>query len=218
MKKLIIWAALLCLLLTACTQQNTPTGSVTTVPSDPWISDHDFLALEDMDSYKKFIQAADLPDNFVYYESLTALGEFNGLLILSPKTDDYEALEYSEYVYLFQDANGYELTLWVGSERTEKAPVASEYQGDMRVISTTGEALTGSVFRNGVEYRYHGGKLSYISWESNGIPFTLGTDTKAEGFYPKDGPLTFVQELLHTDTNKAAMESFKTALEKPAVK
>lgn len=218
MKRLIIWAALLCLLLTACTQQNTDAGSVTTVPSDPWISDHDFLALEDMDSYKKFIQAAELPDNFVCYDALSMFGEFDGLIILSQKVDNYLADDYSEYLYSFLDANGNELNLWVGSERTEKAPVASEYQGDMRVISTTGEALTGSVFRNGVEYRYHGGKLSYISWETNGIPFTLGTDTKAEVFYPKDGPLTFVQELLHTDTNKAAMESFKTALEKPAVK
>lgn len=217
MKRLIIWAALLCLLLTACTQQNTPTGSMTTAPSDPWISDFDFLELDDMDSYKQFIQAAELPDNFVYYESLTALGEFDGLLILSPKTDDYEALEYSEYVYLFQDANGYELTLWVGDERTAQTPVASEYRGDMRVFSSAGEKLTGSVFCNDIEYRYNGGNLSYISWESNGIPFTLGTDTKAEGFYPEDGPLTFVQELLHTDTNKAAIESFKTALEKPAV-
>ena len=218
MKKLIIWAALLCLLLTACTQQNTDAGSVTTAPSDPWISDSDFLELDDMDSYKQFIQAADLPDNFVCYDALSMFGEFDGLIILSQKVDNYLADDYSEYLYSFLDANGNELNLWVGSERTEKAPVASEYQGDMRVISTTGEALTGSVFRNGVAYRYHGGKLSYISWESNGIPFTLGTDTKAEGFYPEDGPLTFVQELLHTDTNKAAMESFKTALEKPAVK
>ena len=218
MKKRMIWAVLLCLLLTACAQQNTPTGSMTTAPNDPWISDYDYLELDDMDSYKQFIQEADLSDSFVPYESLTMLGEFKGLLILSPKTDDYEALEYSEYVYLFQDANGYELTLWVGSERTEKTPVASEYQGDMRVISTTGEELTGSVFCNGIEYRYNGGKLSYISWESNGIPFTLGTDTKVEGFYPEDGPLTFVQELLHTDTNKAAIESFKTSLNTPAVK
>ena len=218
MKRLIIWAALLGLLLTACTQQNTDAGSVTTVPSDPWISDHDFLALEDMDSYKKFIQAADLPDNFVCYDALSMFGEFDGLIILSQKVDNYLADDYSEYLYSFLDANGNELNLWVGSERTEKAPVASEYRGDMRAISTAGEKVTGSVFRNGVEYRYHGGKLSYISWESNGIPFTLGTDTKAEVFYPEDGPLTFVQELLHTDTNKAAMESFKTALEKPAVK
>ena len=221
MKKIMIWAVLLCLLLSACAQQNEtqPTSNkVTTLPSDLWISDFDTIIFNNIDSYNQFVQVADLPDNFVYYESLMVFGEFESMEILSSTIYDYLEADYSECFYTFCDEKGNKLQLWVGVERTKVTTIDSEHMGDMRVIDPLGDVKTGSVFRNDVEYKYNGGKLRCISWESNGIPFTLGTEVEGDIFYPEDGPLTIVHELLHTDTNKAAMEKINTALENPAVK
>ena len=231
MKRLIIWAALLCLLLTACA--NTPAspqmnaGQPTTVSTttfyDPKPCGSPGLSRYGVDEYNEFVDHADLPEDFVHYENLTHLGEFRSLIIFSQKIDKYTAKDYSNYMYSFVDEKGTVLYLNVGPQNKEVfklvETVESKYWGDMQTGDPTMYKQAVTIDRNGVSYLYTRNKLYIIAWETNGILFMLDTSSWFDqGFYPEDGPLTFVQELLHTDTNKAAMESFKTALEKPAVK
>lgn len=231
MKKLIIWAALLCLLLTACAntpaspQMNAgqPTTVSTTTSLDGQPSRSPGLTINGLDEYNEFVEQADLPEDFVRYESLTQFGELRTLVILSQKTGEYSAKDYSNYMYSFVDEKGTALSLKIGymdvAFRELLEPVESKYWGDLQPGDSTIEKNNVIIVRNGVEYIYLWNRLYAISWEIDGIPFMITTDCEDKDvFYPEDGPLTFVQELLHTDTNKAAMESFKTALEKPAVK
>ena len=115
------------------------------------------------------------------------------------------------------------MTLNVGPRNKEVFELAetveSKYWGDMQTGDPTIYKQAVTIDRNGVSYLYTRNKLYIIAWETDGIPFMLSTDCWFDqGFYPEDGPVTFVQELLHTDTNKAAIERFEAALEKPAVK
>ena len=72
MKKLIIWAALLCLLLTACAhtpaapQMNAgqPTTASTTTSLNGQASTANYLYIS-VDFYKEFVEQADLPEDFV---------------------------------------------------------------------------------------------------------------------------------------------------------
>lgn len=232
MKKLIIWAALLCLLLTACAntpaspQMNAgqPTTVSTTTSLDGQPSRSPGLTINGLDEYNEFVEQADLPEDFVRYESLTQFGEFRTLVIFSQKTGEYSAKDYSNYMYSFVDEKSNTLHLDVGHRndgfKEMLTPTESKYWGDMQTGDPTMDYYKHGlvIVRNGVEYIYLSNHLDLIAWEVDGIPFILSTSCEGDIFYPEDGPLTFVQELLHTDTNKAAMESFKTALEKPAVK
>ena len=226
-KKTIIPVLLLCLLLSACGQNANPTqpttsappsSSSTTLPTGLSGGEIPLLCLVGMDSYKKFVELADLPENFVYYESLTDFGELDSLVILSMALDEYQAEDYSKYLYNLIDENGNELDLFVGVEPSDKPLSNLNYWGDMRAAGHVITERVKRISQNGVEYLYIDYSLSYIEWVSNGIRFSLHADAKDEAFYPEDGPLTIVQELLHTDTNKTAVERFEAALNTPAVK
>lgn len=230
MKKWIVFIAI-CLLLTACAhtpaspQMNStqPTTVSTTTFYDPKPCRSPGLSIYGVDEYNEFIKYADLPEDFVHYESLTHFGEFEGLVIFSQKIDKYTAKDYSNYMYSFVDEKGTVLYLNVGPRNKEVfklvETVESKYWGDMQTGDPTIYKQSVMIDRNGVSYLYTGNKLYIIAWETNGILFMLDTSSwYDQGFYPEDGPLTFVQELLHTDTNEAAIESFKTSLNTPAIK
>lgn len=228
MRKLIFVLAV-CLLLTACASTTNPTQPTTTQPTtnknNTGSADLSVCkpteTYKTMEEYKQFIEQTDLPESFVYYEDLTQFGEF-WLLVCTAERNDYnfnDPSRYSEGMYILKDEAGTLLGLDFGQAPSDVPIVESKYWGDMQAgYELIGRESPVRVIRNGISYLYLGSGLYSVSWESNGIKFCLTTDVKGEVFYPKDGPLTIVHELLHTDTNKAALEKINAALETPVVK
>ena len=96
MKKIIIPALLLFLLLTACAPNTNPTqtsgtqsasSSVTTLPTGSVHITQRLNGFYTYDEYRKFVEETELPDNFVYYENLTAFGPFCDLMLPGIKPD-----------------------------------------------------------------------------------------------------------------------------------
>ena len=119
MKKIVICALLLCLILTACGQitpqeqlngvLNTTTGVTTISTTEPKTDlnineggELPLFACYSWDEYIKFVSTTTLPDDFVLYEELRQIGNFQSLILLSYL---YYG-DFSSYLYGFEDEEG----------------------------------------------------------------------------------------------------------------
>lgn len=78
--------------------------------------------LNTYEEYQKFINEADLPDNFVYYESLPIVGEFKELIVMYEydKPKCWDNVQYYEYYFTSEDIwmneQGLEMSFVIHSE------------------------------------------------------------------------------------------------------
>lgn len=162
-----------------------------------------------IEEYNNFISTADtLSDSFVYYDSIKSFGEFESLIFLSFTNDG----DYSWYLYSFTDSSGQEIGLYVDEKSRavfytptfELDPTTTDLRkidsANLREVTQVGDMI----------YVYIYGKLSSISWESNGIQFAL-TGNSLLGDYQETEESTFISRFLDYRTAVGANATIFTA-------
>ncbi len=158
------------------------------------------LPLESYEDYLKFIQTAELPDDFVRYETFSQFGEFESM-VCAP------SYGYSEYSYsIIDNETGMKLRMYIdhGKELTldgQDEP-AKVNKNDMRTIPKDSARI---FVQSGIQYIYVQGNLSAVKWVSNGIMYTISGDLH-ECKLDSSSPLS---KLLKLDTAAEAVASVK---------
>ena len=160
----------------------------------------------------QFVNTEQLPDTFITYDQIKALGEYGYF-----QTTDVMCGYYNEYFLI--DSAGVQATLVLlhpGTDCPENTgcnrnslPVPSGHK-DMRTAPQEGHD-TYTV--DGLTYVYTGEELASIHWTQNGQHFKYGlapnpyTDVIAFPFweYPMDAD-TFAAKLLNVETARAAVD------------
>ena len=100
MKRLLLFTLVLCLSLGIVFDLASFNALATDVP---------LLTLETLESYNEYIKSNKMPDNFISYDNLKHLGEFDGFVCLSGE----EITENSRLFYNFIDRNGFDFCLYI---------------------------------------------------------------------------------------------------------
>ena len=211
--RILVAVIALCLLLTACTQQ--PVESQTSEPQSaiapntapatepPNCQEIRLLSICSWDEYEKF--EASLSDNteFIRFEQLCKMGEFENLIFLS---DAYNMSDYSSYMYHIVDGNGFCISLyidpWEEDQVNTKKMLSMPDGTDFRKRNTS---ESGSITYGNMQYTYIKGELLSISWVQDGQEYTLTADNMLDE-YPLDGG-TLLNKLLSSKTAETALMS-----------
>ena len=112
----------------------------------------------------------DLPDNFVYYEDISDLGDFDALIMPC-------AYDYSAYIYSISDPYVGEFLVYIYHEPREEVQLPEITDVNMNDLRTV-EMTTGvCVFRCGsLIYTYRYGKLTSIRWQAGSIIFVISNE------------------------------------------
>ena len=163
------------------------------------IIDYQLLTLSSEDEYNEFLNSNELPADFVPYDKINAIGDFEGLVILSNAYSN----DYSSYMYSLVDSEGFEFVLYVDHKERESYltdSVSNVNTTDMRALSDDSK---GFYVYNDITYEYILGKLLSIVWEDQNIIYTLSGDTMLFEYPLTDS--TFIGKMLNTDTALQAL-------------
>ncbi len=180
------------------TPQESTEDIVEPMPDDPRR-----LSFESLDKYESFIEATALPKNFVSYEKFSQLGKFDDMVFLS---DAYNG-DYSSSLYTLIDDVA-EVALYVDMVPRTDVEMSQDYilntafDDDMRHLSAD---ISGCYVHEGLTYRYISGELLSITWQSEGVTYTLCGNSML-GKYPQNST-TVVGKLLNTNTASATINS-----------
>lgn len=156
----------------------------------------------DYAEYLHFLDTAKLPEDFVSYEEISMLGEFDGFVCL----DGTKVEKGSSLFYSFKTDDGWECNVYVYHEERESllSPLLEEVlnKEDLRTLR---EERKGYFMIDGMTYGYAKGKLISVKWEDEGIIFVLYSSYLSE--CPESHP---VFGLFSADTAKATAESVYT--------
>lgn len=161
------------------------------------------LSICSWDEYEKF--EASLSDNteFIRFEQLCKMGEFENLIFLS---DAYNMSDYSSYMYHIVDGNGFCISLyidpWEEDQVNTKKMLSMPDGTDFRKRNTS---ESGSITYGNMQYTYIKGELLSISWVQDGQEYTLTADSMLDE-YPLDGG-TLLNKLLSSKTAETALMS-----------
>ena len=159
------------------------------------------LTIESVPEYTQLLNSGKLPADFVAYDKIDAIGAFESFIVLS---DAYNS-DYSSCMYGLVDSEGVRITLYIDS--SDKTPstadsVLSVNKANMRLLSGTGSGIYVS---DDVKYQYVSGKLLSVSWENQGMIYTLcGTPMLSD--YPHTAS-TFVGKMLNADMAKQTLNT-----------
>lgn len=160
------------------------------------------LTLETYDEYLNFIGNAELPAEFVAYEDISNLGEFQSFVCLSESRIN----DYSSCMYTLFDESQSEFVLYVDIGSKETIPSASTVTtidgSNMRSLVNSTDS--GSFVVSGMEYKYVGGKLHTISWFKDNVRYTLFDSL---GDYPENTTTTTVAKLLDLETAASCLDA-----------
>lgn len=168
---------------------------------DP-VVEHAQLYYYDYAEYLHFLDTAKLPEDFVSYEEISMLGEFDGFVCL----DGTKVEKGSSLFYSFKTDDGWECNVYVYHEERENllSPLLEEVlnKEDLRTLR---EERKGYFMIDGMTYGYTKGKLNSVKWEDEGIIFVLYSSylSKCPESHPAFG-------LFSADTAKATAESVYT--------
>ncbi len=192
MKKLLCLLLVCLLTVSMLSCASTPTkeenneNNVSTMPSNETQGDIPLLTFSTLEEYKAFMQENEVPDHFVAYEDITALGEFDSLVF----TEGYP-LRYQTYFYSFTN----EVTLTVNHEEELRYPWTVNSAPPTGLDLRTHEAGNGHCQIYDMTYSYVlGGKLHAVRWRSGEVWFTVG------GFLEYEGGSETVDLLLNKET------------------
>lgn len=160
------------------------------------------LTLETYDEYLNFIGSAELPAEFVAYEEISNLGEFQSFVCLSESRIN----DYSSCMYTLFDESQSEFVLYVDIGSKETIPSASTVTtidgSNMRSLVNSTDS--GSFVVSGMEYKYVDGKLHTISWFKDNVRYTLFDSL---GDYPENTTTTAVAKLLDLETAASCLDA-----------
>lgn len=178
------------------TNPNTP-GS-----NDVLAGERPLLTLDTYDEYLDFIGSAELPAEFVEYEDISYLGEFQSFICLS----EARVNDFSSCMYTLFDESQSEFLLYVDIGSQEAIPsestVTAVNGNNMRSLVNSTDS--GSFVVSGMEYKYLGGKLHTISWFKDNVRYTLFNSL---GDYPENTTTTAVAKLLNLETAASFLDS-----------
>ena len=180
------------------TNANTP-GS-----NDVLTGERPLLTLDTYDEYLDFIGNAELPAEFVLYEDISYLGEFQSFICLS----EARVNDFSSCMYNLFDENQSQFVLYVDIGSQETVPpvstVTAVNKSNMRSLVNSTDS--GSFIVSGMEYKYVGGKLLSISWFKDKVRYTLSGDSML-GDYPESTTTTTVAKLMNIETAANCLDS-----------
>jgi hypothetical protein len=174
------------------------------------------LTLSSLSDYNKLLNSGKFPKNFVLYEKIKAIGEFDSLVITS---DAYQN-DYSEYLYSLIDSTGHELSLYVYSmdsyiDRYGTLPTKSTVSvTDTTNMRSSAKAAKGVYVSNRAMYKYlQDGSLLSVVWVEQDVVFSLSVSESYVTLsdYPTDVS-TFVSELLNVNSASKAIDSLSAEL------
>ena len=252
MKKiLLLFTILFALTASACQSDSYqhPSSSPEHILSKPEGNNVPLLGFSNYEAYKNFVDYGispygessyfpktfqPLPSDFIPYEKLSALGEFEVLVFLCEARQG----DYSRYFYSFRDENGFKYGLEIYhdggisynttlKDREQDVTVISNAHAnnitDLRTIQKSQTDRIQFVQIKNITYCYlPSGKLMNISWAENGISFglssTAATEYEPSGYfseYPMDGKNTFIKQLLTAPRTPAEIQQMcSSTLEK----
>jgi hypothetical protein len=128
------------------------------------------ITIESYSEYKKFIRSANIPEDFIYYEDIEVLGEFESFVC-----EIYNG-KYSEFYSLYDDNAG-EFYLYVrkeSSEETEhtKNVITDVNSSNMRFLD---EEISGTYEYENIKFVFLLGKLHSIRWKSGEWYYTISS-------------------------------------------
>lgn len=163
--------------------------------------------LETYEEYEDYINSVELPSNFVYYDSLKSIGDFDCLIIMSGFYG-----ECTRYLYQLVDPYGFDLSLYIDSRAPADKPEIVKWEtltyvdnDDMRTLDRDAK-WRGVYSVDGIKYRYLEECLYSIVWEHNGVEYSLcGSDFGLDGYHIRHKDTT-VSKLLNTETVKETVD------------
>ena len=228
MKKILclIIAILMLVLTVSCDNKNTinsideSTAETTEEKSEPQIDGEMItVSMSSFEEYNNFIKITKLPDDFLYWDKLSQLGEFESLIFLS---DAYCKKDYSDYLYNFVDETGTRISMYVYGDTSKhhfesyktKYNVITEVNiQDIRNIDITDRSCV--YYDENILYAYVGGELSSIIWNYEGKEYVLCM-ISGEGNlcdYP-DIDTTLTGRLLNQEKSHDTLEEFLISINK----
>ena len=169
------------------------------------------LNFESKQDYDDYINSHTLPDNFITYDMLKELGEFDAVVFLTYP-------EFSQTFYTFIDELGCELNLYVET-RVERQTFDTDKENytlvdniesiDMRYIENLPEG-TSLYYYGDLRYTYISGKLISIMWIYDGIEYTL-CGTSGLFNYPNI-QTTISGKLMNQEQANSALEDFLNSM------
>ena len=159
------------------------------------------------EAYNEFIAKSDLPSDFIYYEMLKSIGEFDGLVILTTEPGDYRYGMYS-----FIDKLGNHIYLYFEPyENVSYKKVLSKIQNADDLRCTYSKDHGAYVYKD-LTYRYVNGLLISIEWKYGNQLLSLCfeeeiVDCSMEDLNP------FIQSMLNLKTAPQAVRDLENGIE-----
>ncbi len=179
-------------------KESQPNNETTTNPNnlDPNGGERPLATISSMEEYQKIVNANILPQSFIPYEKISRFGTFQSLVFLS----DTLSGDYSAYMYNLTDATEYDISVSIDHNNKEKSDLLPDQitnvnLSDMRQLFST---ANGSYICEGMTYKYVSGKLLSVSWQSNGVIYTLSGTSMLYDYSITD--TTVVGKLLNFNT------------------
>ena len=162
------------------------------------------------ETYKKTCaENKGLPENFITYDKISHMGEFESFIYLSNVISG----DNSTYMYSLMDENGYNVNIRfkLNEEGFSEAEniLITENIDDFRMVTSEIACCT---FVDNVKYTYASGKLLSIKMVYENVTITI-TGNSVLSDYPVDGTDTFISRLLSPNTASEALAQFEAALE-----
>lgn len=173
--------------------------------------DSEPVTIDNYDEYKAFVKEHrdELPEKFVHFHSVSALGEFGGFMELPSIGFDKPHTMFSNYRYIIFDKNGFEILLdiynaghaspdnFIDLKSCDSHPI--KQQTDLRTNTSHEHPIleTNDCYYS---YSYTGQTLQCIVWESRDIGFKLTFDQAVIDGTAKTEQSTLATRLLDPDT------------------
>ncbi len=175
--------------------------------------DDDYPYYGTYDEYCEGMKTLDIPGNFVRYEDIAFLGDFDCLCFNSDaKHGDFRFYIYSIYPKELPTINNsnslcFSVATRDWPEKSEKFIAEKNINtADMRFLKTSD---TGVFYVDGFKYNYFKGKLTSIVWESNGTRYSLGQNESGVWASLNLTENSFISDILNLEKAQTRLNYFK---------
>lgn len=187
-------------------------SNLSRIPPNPvFCVSYDLLAFGDVAEYETYMRKALIMPEFVTYEMLRELGNFDGAYASDTRWRNIKTFKITDCYYSFE--SGISLNVYVKPIEAEARKSQNNctqiyhYTEDLRQSASDGYCI---LQLKGVQYRYINGELSSIQWETPSNVFKLGID-EADKVGREAG--TLMSYILYSRTSVLAITALSTTIE-----
>ena len=155
----------------------------------------DFITLDEVEEFTK---TGKTPEDFVMFDAISILGQFDGYLVF--------IYDYHSYSYSAIDEKGFLFMIDVDHIQFFEPEKLLEKIDGMSDMTTTGTDETGAIILGPLMYRYVKGCLRVISMNVDGVQVTIDLQTDDIKEYPVDengNYTTFIERMVFGDEEEA---------------